>query len=113
MAIGVVAAAAAIPATAGVVGVTSLQVGVGNAYIGKMLIGSALYVYVAKNALDSLPDMVKAYSQFDIRNNKTWEAPAVNTALMYGPNALGEHVGAVYDILDSVVNIAKDTGHTN
>jgi hypothetical protein len=29
---------------------------------------------------------------------------------MYGPNALGEHIGALYDIVDSLRNLAKDLG---
>lgn len=103
-------AAASMPAVAGVAGIASMEAGVGAAYVGKMAVGSALYGYVSKNALDSLPDMVTGYSKFNTQDISTWKSPVVNTGLMYGLKVLGEHISALYDIVDSLRNLVTDLG---
>ena len=110
LAVGVTGAAASVPAVASVAGIATMEAGVGAAYVGKMAVGSALYGYVTKNTLDSLPVMVTGYSKFNTQDMSTWKSPVMNTGLMYGPNALGEHIGALYDIVDSLRNLVKDLG---
>lgn len=72
-----------------------------------MAASSALYGYLAKNALESLPEMVVSYSQFNTQDVSTWKNPILNTALMYGPNAAGQHIGSLYDIIDSLTKIVN------
>lgn len=112
LAVGVVATSAATPAVAGVAGIAGIEEGVSAAYVAKMAVGSAFYEYIATNALKSLPKIVKAYSQFNLKDAKTWKDPIIKTALIYGPGALGEHIGSIHEIFESVANIATDIGKT-
>ena len=110
LAVGVTSAAAATPAAAGIANVATIQSGVSLGYVGKMTVGAAAYGYVAKNALESLPEMTTSYSQFKTNDKSTWKAPVYKTATLYGPGGLNSHAGAVYDLYDSIVNLAKDLG---
>ncbi len=108
--VGVVSAAAAIPATAAIAGITTIQAGVGAMYVAGKIVAGATYSYVAKNSLESLPNVVSAYAKISTQDSSTWVSPVVETAKTYLPNSIGETGGAIYDIADSVVNLVKDVG---